>query len=129
MRSPEPEAIEMRRRELEGKIAEGERAREELSKIDEWLKIGAELIPRLRQEDSSLKIRPVATKTENSLSQYAEKVLAANGKLHVKLLMHEMRKLGWISTGDDRVDMKNVFASLSANKRFENLGRNVWTMR
>jgi hypothetical protein len=40
-----------------------------------------------------------------------------------------MRKIGWISTGDDRVDMKNVFASLSTNRRFENLGRNVWALR
>jgi hypothetical protein len=129
MRFPEPNAIQTRRRELEAKIAEGERAKEELSKIDEWLKVGAELIPEVQQQDGAIRIRPAATKGDNPLSQYAETILAANGKLHVKLLMHEMRKIGWISTGDDRVDMKNVFASLSTNKRFENLGRNVWVLR
>jgi hypothetical protein len=123
MRFPEPHEIEERLRDIDRRIADGERAKQERAILEEFLKKAEVLFPL--PEAAGPKFRKSSGKSP--LSFYAEKVLRGSGKLHVSDLMDRMRKEGWVSTGDDRKDMKNVVNSLSP-KRFVNLGANVWDL-
>jgi hypothetical protein len=134
MRFPEPHEIESRRRELEQKIADGEKAKEDLAKLYEWVKMGDALIPVGKATAGKPKIERYALnlrtgRKTSPLSSYAEKVLTRSGKLHITVLMAQMRKDGWVSTGEDPADQKNIYNTLAVNKKFVNLGRNIWDMR
>jgi hypothetical protein len=125
MAFPAPGEIQARRQELRRKIDDGEQAKEELAQIDEWLRLGSELFsPGAKTVGVTFR----RAGRIHRLAAHAEKVLRGQGKRHVTRLMEEMRLDGWVSTGDDRKDMKNVHACLSGNKRFVNLGRNVWDL-
>ena len=133
MRFPALHDVETRRRELKEKIAEGERAKKDLAQLDEWVNAGNALFSLAQSPAAPAVVSGTGPKfrragKSNPLASYAEGVLRRRGKLHINLLMEQMRQNGWISTGDNRRDMKNVNSSLSANKRFVNLGRNVWNL-
>jgi hypothetical protein len=130
MRYPEASEVEAIRRDLQQRISDGKEAEAELSQLEEWLKAGESIFSRLKAAGGDGMTG--ATFREplkvNRLASSAESVLKRTGKLHINPLMDQMRKEGWISTGDNHKDMKNVYASLSKNKRFANLGRNVWDL-
>jgi hypothetical protein len=114
--------------ELQKRISDGKQAEAELSRLDEWLKTGEVLISGLKANgvtaNTGIKLRKIGR--QNPLSSVAEDVLRRTGKLHVNALIENMRKQGWVSTGDNRLDMKNVFSVLSRSKRFIKVGRNIW---
>jgi hypothetical protein len=126
-------AIEARRLELQRKIIDAKdqvsRAEAELNRFEEWIKAGESLFgrPVLDSEVPTFVIRERVK--FNPTSEMAEKVLNRMGKLHMSVLIDHMRKEGWISTGNDRADMKNVHACPSKNKKVERVGRNVWNLR
>jgi len=123
MRIPDPGEIESRRAALLQKIAD---AREQLSQLDEWVKITAALFPAIKADVGVSEIRERSK--FSPLVPYAETVLRSAEKLHINELILRMIDLGWTSTGDRKRDLKNVYSCLSGNRRFTNLGRNVWTL-
>ena len=132
MRIPEQHEIEDKMREFEARIADGEKAKLEKAQLEEWLKISAALFPtgdgKPKASGAHSKFKRERVRL-NPLASYAEAILTKDGALHINVLMGKMREAGWISTNDDRVDMKNVNSSLSANKKFVNLGRNTWDLK
>lgn len=122
--------IEALRCELQRRVSDGKQAEAELARLEEWLKTGHALLSSLNSgvatENPEIRIREVGK--QNPLSSVAEEVLKRSGRLHINALIDQMRKQGWVSTGDKRLDMKNVFSVLSRSKRFTNVGRNIWDL-
>ena len=129
-----PPAVEARRLELKRKIRDAKdevsKAEAELDRLEEWIKTGESLFSGL-VTNSEFPTFVIREKVKfNPTSEMAEKVLKDTGKLHMSVLIKRMREEGWVSTGDDRGDMKNVHACLSKNtKKFEKVGRNLWNLR
>jgi hypothetical protein len=128
MRFPEPHEIETRRSVLRQKVDEGKRAEQELLVLEEWLNKVDSLFPLTSADPSGGPVFRKPVRGSNPLSLFAEKVLKRFGKLHMDELIIHMREEGWVSTGDNKLDSKNVFNSLSVNNKFVNLGRNVWDL-
>ena len=127
MRVPETGEIESLRAELERRIADGAQARAELAKLEAWLATTQSLFPA-NGTPTTTRIITRETVRFSPFEPFAEAVLKRTEKLHLKELVKEMRKVGWLSTGDEKHDMKNAFSCLSSNKKFKNLGRNVWAL-
>jgi hypothetical protein len=123
MAVPTKEQIEARRKELIRTIA---LANDELSRLDNWIHTGESLFDLKSSQDTVARPRYREARRLSRLAQYAEAVLKRSGPLHVNELVERMRREGWVSTGDSRKDGKNVHSSLTPNRRFKNLGRNVW---
>ena len=140
-RFPTPEDIEAKRSALLKKIAIGKRAEQDLEKLEQSIKALAALVefggedfqemlnaplpplPELTQAPAS---RP--KRVFSPLAEFAEAAIRKYGKLHIDELMKKMAELGWLSAADYKLDSKNVFNSLSANKKFTNLGMNQWDL-
>ena len=60
----------------------------------------------------------------------AEQLLRQHGPLHVRKLIEYMIQSGWRSSGDERLDYKNMFANLRGQPdRFKKLGRGMFSLQ
>jgi hypothetical protein len=136
---PTLEQIEAKRSALLKKIAIGKQAEQELAKLEESVKALSALIDISEDipsdtpdtQDRVTYLTAAGTRPKrvtNPLSEFAETAIRTKGKLHIDELMIEMIGLGWQATDDYKLNMKNVFNSLAVNKKFKNLGRNIWTL-
>jgi hypothetical protein len=132
-RFPTQKEIEAKRTALKETIAIGKQAEKDLAKLEETIKTISALVEDdekgiiIAYELNTGVTRP--KRVFSPLAKIAEAVIrACGGPLHINQLMMEMKDRGWVSSGDYNLDMKNVFNSLSVNKKFSNLGKNTWDL-
>ena|SRR5258708_1751959 len=134
MKFPTQEQIEARRSDLLEKIAIGKRAQADLEKLEESLKYVTALVEIMHEEPQDTPERPIWTPNRpkrvfTPLASFAEAAIREYGQLHIDELIKKMNQRRWLSSGDQKLDMKNVFNTLSVNKKFVNLGRNIWDLK
>lgn len=102
--------------------------RAEIVELESFLQTAAKLNPDNHESEASTKIvyrRPPLQESSN----LAERALREAGPLHLRRIIDAMIRLGWRSSGDPRLDYKNLHTILSAQpKRFRKLGRGIFTV-
>src|SRR6266487_6569999 len=56
----------------------------------------------------------------NRFTSAAAEVALRSGQLHMRDLLRRMHEGGWVGSGDDKRDKKNVYNTLAQSKRFKN---------
>jgi hypothetical protein len=134
---PTPEEIEAKINELREKIAIGKQAEQDLDKLEKNLVAIAELIKAAGPPQETFApptglkftVASYRPKREFSpLANMAEAVIHRYGARHINDLMENMKSIGWESSGDHNLDYKNVYNCLAVNKKFTNLGKNIWDL-
>jgi hypothetical protein len=99
--------------------------RAELAELETFVRVAA----KLESAEDTYSTDDLRRPPLQDSCNLAERVLAASGPLHLRDLVARMIEQGWRSSGNRRLDYKNMHNNLSAQRaRFRNLGRSVFSL-
>lgn len=92
----------------------------------EGLEMGTPASEQAGPEGTQLPLR-IPAQPKVHLSFAVESILESEDRLHAKELLPLLRQRGWIGSGDDKKDIRNIATTLGLRKDvFHNYGGNTW---